>query len=294
MLLLQLSAPASSETASVHYALYAYASPPAEGQSSSGVSSPPPSPTPLFTPSSSTEAAIIGMTVAVITLPLLLLCLALFRTWRMRGRFSRELHNMTAQDLQRATDANDATVATLRTMAVLPPPEAGVSQKEIDELPVCVYYCASPSRHGDDRCSVCLEDYISGQSEVRSMRCGHAFHSSCITQWLRLNKHCPLCLQPIDRGHDVRRRRQQMEASRGAAKHEQAVEMAEMGERVQGEVEGEAGLGLVEVNLQLPASRLGAASRDEAVVHIWAPEEEEADIGSATQGEVEEVDSSKL
>jgi hypothetical protein len=26
-------------------------------------------------------------------------------------------------------------------------------------------------------------------------RCGHHFHKSCLTEWLTLNKKCPLCKQ---------------------------------------------------------------------------------------------------
>lgn len=28
-----------------------------------------------------------------------------------------------------------------------------------------------------------------------SYRCGHHFHKSCLTEWLTLNKKCPLCKQ---------------------------------------------------------------------------------------------------
>lgn len=27
------------------------------------------------------------------------------------------------------------------------------------------------------------------------IRCGHHFHKSCLTEWLTLNKKCPLCKQ---------------------------------------------------------------------------------------------------
>lgn len=30
---------------------------------------------------------------------------------------------------------------------------------------------------------------------MRISRCGHHFHKSCLTEWLTLNKKCPLCKQ---------------------------------------------------------------------------------------------------
>lgn len=33
------------------------------------------------------------------------------------------------------------------------------------------------------------------QMKMCIFRCGHHFHKSCLTEWLTLNKKCPLCKQ---------------------------------------------------------------------------------------------------
>ncbi|XP_047181613.1 E3 ubiquitin-protein ligase CIP8-like [Vigna umbellata] len=42
---------------------------------------------------------------------------------------------------------------------------------------------------GSERCAICFEDFLFG---VR-MPCLHAFHKSCITEWLQIGNSCPLC-----------------------------------------------------------------------------------------------------
>ena len=47
-------------------------------------------------------------------------------------------------------------------------------------------------------CCICL-DPTSGcnskEQEVVGLKCGHAFHRRCITEWLRVRRACPLCGQ---------------------------------------------------------------------------------------------------
>ncbi|GJN07036.1 hypothetical protein PR202_ga24825 [Eleusine coracana subsp. coracana] len=56
--------------------------------------------------------------------------------------------------------------------------------------------CASQQQHArgkaDDECAVCLEGYKIGQA-LRTMPCSHEFHESCIFDWLRVSRMCPLC-----------------------------------------------------------------------------------------------------
>jgi hypothetical protein len=39
---------------------------------------------------------------------------------------------------------------------------------------------------------VCLEAYEAGDT-LRTMPCAHGFHESCIFEWLRVSRLCPLC-----------------------------------------------------------------------------------------------------
>jgi hypothetical protein len=41
-------------------------------------------------------------------------------------------------------------------------------------------------------CNICLEDYQAGE-EKKSLACPHAFHKSCIDEWLKRVASCPVC-----------------------------------------------------------------------------------------------------
>ncbi|KAH6681383.1 hypothetical protein B0J14DRAFT_647795 [Halenospora varia] len=45
-------------------------------------------------------------------------------------------------------------------------------------------------------CPICLDDFVSGQTEIRELPCGHIFHPDCIDQFLSSNSSlCPMCKQ---------------------------------------------------------------------------------------------------
>jgi hypothetical protein len=44
----------------------------------------------------------------------------------------------------------------------------------------------------DELCAICLES-VEVDSLIRVVKCGHAFHSSCILHWLTNANRCPLC-----------------------------------------------------------------------------------------------------
>ena len=48
----------------------------------------------------------------------------------------------------------------------------------------------------EDRCSVCLCE-MEDTDQVGVIKCNHVFHLDCLSEWLRINKVCPLCLQDI-------------------------------------------------------------------------------------------------
>lgn len=45
-------------------------------------------------------------------------------------------------------------------------------------------------------CVICLENIEIGQT-IKTMRCNHYFHASCIDRWLiySMSKYCPTCKQ---------------------------------------------------------------------------------------------------
>ena len=53
-------------------------------------------------------------------------------------------------------------------------------------------------------CCICMCDYEVG-NEVITMPCGHKFHESCLTQWLKSNHTCPVCRDKVPMDYDVER-----------------------------------------------------------------------------------------
>jgi hypothetical protein len=52
----------------------------------------------------------------------------------------------------------------------------------------------SPGEAKEKDCSVCLEAFEEESDKLmRKMPCCHAFHESCIFEWLQVSRLCPLC-----------------------------------------------------------------------------------------------------
>jgi Ring finger domain len=49
-------------------------------------------------------------------------------------------------------------------------------------------------------CNICLEDFVVGDS-MRKLECSHAFHESCIDNWLARVSSCPICKKEIQPNH---------------------------------------------------------------------------------------------
>eukprot|EP00929_Paragymnodinium_shiwhaense_P012029 TRINITY_DN11860_c1_g2_i1.p1 TRINITY_DN11860_c1_g2~~TRINITY_DN11860_c1_g2_i1.p1 ORF type:complete len:435 (-),score=73.54 TRINITY_DN11860_c1_g2_i1:209-1513(-) len=61
-----------------------------------------------------------------------------------------------------------------------------LSMREIEALPKVRFSSENQT------CAVCLEDYKEREL-LTALRCGHAFHTPCLTGWLRRSACCPLC-----------------------------------------------------------------------------------------------------
>lgn len=60
-----------------------------------------------------------------------------------------------------------------------------------------VRYRRVKDRVQDDCCPICLETFLD-EDRVKVIKCGHAFHSSCIDSWLsEKNDVCPVCRRPV-------------------------------------------------------------------------------------------------
>ena len=118
-----------------------------------------------------------------------------------------------------AQHQNPVTISLLgnagRFISVRPPPleqmSRGACQQVIERctLPFKFNGCCkkaeikkeiSPPVEGDedlDKCTVCLTEFEIAE-DVRRLPCMHLFHTSCVDQWLRTNKRCPICRVDIE------------------------------------------------------------------------------------------------
>lgn len=51
-------------------------------------------------------------------------------------------------------------------------------------------------------CCICMCDFEAGD-ETTVMPCGHAYHDSCIKEWLRTHNTCPVCRDALPTDQDV-------------------------------------------------------------------------------------------
>ncbi|CAN6339579.1 unnamed protein product [Urochloa humidicola] len=66
------------------------------------------------------------------------------------------------------------------------------SEEAMAALPKTTVVGEGKSEERGIECAVCLEAYETGNT-IRTMPCSHGFHESCIFQWLRVSRLCPLC-----------------------------------------------------------------------------------------------------
>ncbi|KAK4389044.1 putative E3 ubiquitin-protein ligase HIP1 [Sesamum angolense] len=45
----------------------------------------------------------------------------------------------------------------------------------------------------DIKCSICQEEYVTGDEFAELVKCHHWYHAACIQQWLQLKNWCPIC-----------------------------------------------------------------------------------------------------
>ncbi|CAF0959255.1 unnamed protein product [Adineta steineri] len=71
-------------------------------------------------------------------------------------------------------------------------PVVGLTDSELERLPTIIYSKTCKNIKIDDKCAVCLSEYINGE-ELKRLRCKHYFHSECINPWLKTSTRCPIC-----------------------------------------------------------------------------------------------------
>lgn len=51
----------------------------------------------------------------------------------------------------------------------------------------------------NNQCTICLNNLF----KPYVLACGHTFHKSCISRWLKKNHMCPLCRTPVVTKYDT-------------------------------------------------------------------------------------------
>ncbi|KAF8035835.1 hypothetical protein BT93_C1762 [Corymbia citriodora subsp. variegata] len=76
---------------------------------------------------------------------------------------------------------------------------SGIDQKAIDSLPLFRFSSLRGSKEGLE-CAVCINKFEDSETLRLLPKCKHAFHSSCIDQWLKSHSSCPLCRHKFNPG----------------------------------------------------------------------------------------------
>jgi hypothetical protein len=73
---------------------------------------------------------------------------------------------------------------------------AGASEEVLEALPRFVFGAQTQMPEEDLVCAICLDEF-KPTDEVSKLPCGHYFHYSEISQWLKDKRTCPLCNQEV-------------------------------------------------------------------------------------------------
>ncbi|KAL1531442.1 RING-type E3 ubiquitin transferase [Salvia divinorum] len=70
----------------------------------------------------------------------------------------------------------------------------GLCKKVLSKLPTSKY--KNRSSNETEECVICSDEFKKGD-KVITLPCKHFYHSECITKWLEIKKHCPLCQREV-------------------------------------------------------------------------------------------------
>lgn len=86
-----------------------------------------------------------------------------------------------------------------RSHTIRPDKTIRLSKENAKLLPEKIYdESTTTDTNAAPTCSICINDFKSGEALKVLSPCQHTFHSICIVQWLTEYKNCcPLCMEPV-------------------------------------------------------------------------------------------------
>ncbi|KAF3442101.1 hypothetical protein FNV43_RR16017 [Rhamnella rubrinervis] len=117
------------------------------------------------------------------------------RIYRSRSVGSSSFSHHQSAFYQILVQYNVQVVSTLGRFMWDVDKRRGQRLRAADKLPPLISYGSS---HGKGRsicseCSICLEDFVEGESCQVLPVCNHIFHANCIDHWLKKKLTCPVC-----------------------------------------------------------------------------------------------------
>ena len=95
--------------------------------------------------------------------------------------------------VQLVRPSNETYESLLRLAELIPPVSRGAPQEVINGLVTYVF----EDERSEDKCNICLSEYVRGETVLKLPKCSHIFHRDCITRWLSINRICPICREEI-------------------------------------------------------------------------------------------------
>ncbi|XP_024987457.1 E3 ubiquitin ligase BIG BROTHER-related [Cynara cardunculus var. scolymus] len=102
-------------------------------------------------------------------------------------------HGGNSQDTWDDVDPDELSYEELLALGEVVGTESrGLSADSIASLRSVVYKTQNSHNGSSETCVICRLDYEDGDNLIL-LSCKHSYHSECITNWLQINKVCPVC-----------------------------------------------------------------------------------------------------
>ncbi|EYU20483.1 hypothetical protein MIMGU_mgv1a013375mg [Erythranthe guttata] len=106
---------------------------------------------------------------------------------------NEEEHGSNAQDAWEEVDPDELSYEELIALGdVIGTESRGLSADAIASLPSVNYNSKGTHEGNGDSCVICRLDY-EDDDNLTVLSCKHLYHPECISNWLNINKVCPVC-----------------------------------------------------------------------------------------------------